>query len=118
MVNFPVIELVDRLTIARLKFEKTQANAAELEFYEAQARNINLEKISQEIQQLKEIHNEIWQLEYLIKTGCEDQIPLEEIGRRAITIRNWNNKRIKLKNLMASMLGDPVQEIKSDHLSQ
>ena len=29
-IHFPIIELVDRLAIARLKFEKTQANSAEL----------------------------------------------------------------------------------------
>ena len=32
-IIFPVIELVDRYSIAKLKFDKTGANAAELEFY-------------------------------------------------------------------------------------
>ena len=117
-IHFPIIELVDRLAIARLKFKKTQANSVELEFYEQQMQELDLEIISTQIQQLIEIHNEIWQLEYLLKTGCEDQLPLEEIGRRAIAVRNWNNKRVQLKNLMAEMLHDPVREIKHNHLSQ
>jgi hypothetical protein len=79
---------------------------------------MDLEKIQSEIQQLQHIHAEIWQLEWLIKTGHEDQLSLEEIGRRAIAVRDWNKKRIAVKNRMAELLNDPVQEIKQDHLSQ
>ena len=39
-------------------------------------------------------------------------------GRRAILIRNWNNKRIAIKNSLAEILNCPVREIKQDHLSE
>jgi len=42
---------------------------------------------------------------------------LEEIGRRAIAIRDWNNKRLVLKNSAAELLKCDVREIKKDHLS-
>lgn len=115
---FPIIELVDRLSIAELKFEKTQANQAELDFYQAQVKTLNLDCVAAQKAQLDQIHRSIWELEYLIKTGQEQKLSLEEIGRRALAIRNLNKIRIQLKNEMAQILGDCVQEIKKDHASE
>ena len=115
---FPVIELVDRLAIAEVKFQRTQANHEELLWYQDQARRIDLDKIATEYQQLKHIHDQIWNLEAELKTGREAELSLEEIGRRAIAIRDHNNKRIALKNSMAAKLDCPVREIKKDHLSE
>jgi hypothetical protein len=106
---FPIIELVDRYCIARLKFAKTSKNQEELVFYQHQL---------QELESLYQIHNEIWSLEKELKSGMEHQLTLEEIGRRAIEIRDWNHKRIHLKNIMADKLGQShLHEIKHDHLS-
>jgi hypothetical protein len=115
---FPVIELVDRLSIAEIKFEKTQANAEELEWYQVQAKNYNLEIVQAELAELKQIHLQIWELEKELKSGTEQNIPLEEIGQRAINIRNHNHERIKLKNRMAERLQCHVREIKRDHVSE
>jgi hypothetical protein len=115
---FPVIELIDRLTIAQLKYEKTQANKEELDFYTKQVESYNLTFVMMEVIQLYNIHLQIWDLESLLKSGRESELPLEEIGRRAIEIRNLNNKRIILKNTIAEKLGCPVREIKQDHLSE
>lgn len=117
-VTFPIVELIDRLTIARLKFEITKENKVELDYYESQANKFDLSVVQKYIHELTEIHREIWKLEYLLKSGHEDQLPLEEIGRRAIEIRNINKKRIGLKNIIAEKLNDDVREIKKDHLSQ
>jgi hypothetical protein len=115
---FPIIELVDRLAIAEVKFKRTKANEEELLWYMNQALRIDLSEIVTEYEQLKEIHNEIWELEGLLKTGREAELSLEEIGRRAIAIRDHNNKRVTLKNIMAEKLNCPVREIKKDHLSE
>lgn len=115
---FPIIELVDRLAIAEIKFKRTKANEEELLWYMNQAIRIDLSLIVEEYEQLKEIHNEIWELEGLLKTGRESELSLEEIGRRAIAIRDHNNKRVALKNAMAEKLNCPVREIKKDHLSE
>ena len=115
---FPVIELVDRYAIAQLKFYKTNgANAEELGFYQQQLLTHDLESISQELNALYEVHANIWSLEAELKAGRESELSLEEIGRRAICIRDFNNKRIRLKNSMADKLGCSVKEIKQDHLS-
>lgn len=125
MEFLPVLELIDRLCIARVKFERTKGgNQAELDWYE--------DKYQQLIQQLNEqqrgtldhniaeittIHNKIWDLEWQLKSGVEHLLPMDEIGRRAIAIRDWNNRRISYKNSIAELFGATVREIKTDHLS-
>ena len=119
MIIFPIIELVDRLAIAEVKSKRTNgANEEELLWYMNQALSIDIELIVDEYEQLKTIHNKIWELESLLKTGREAELPLEEIGRRAIAIRDHNNKRVALKNAMAEKLKCSVREIKQDHLSE
>jgi len=115
---FPIIELVDRLAIAEVKFKRTKANEEELLWYMNEAIRIDLTEIVDEYEDLKRIHDEIWELEAELKTGKEAELSLEEIGRRAIAIRDHNNKRVKLKNAMAEKLGCQVKEIKKDHLSE
>lgn len=115
---FPIIELVDRLAIAEVKFKRTKANEEELLWYMNQAMRIDLTLIVDEYENLKTIHDEIWELEALLKTGRESELSLEEIGRRAIAIRDHNNKRVALKNIIAEKLNCSVREIKRDHLSE
>jgi len=116
--QFPVIELVDRYAIARLKFDRTQANQEELDFYTQQMSQYDSAVIQQHLDELYSIHECIWNLESELKSGREAELSLEEIGRRAIQIRDYNNQRIALKNQMAQTLGCQVREIKKDHLSE
>jgi len=117
-MKFPVIELVDRLAIAEIKWQRTQANREELDWYQQQMMQFDTSLIAKNMQQLQDIHNSIWELEKELKSGQEHNFSLEEIGRRAIEIRNFNNKRIKLKNQMAEILNCPVREIKKEHASE
>lgn len=116
---FPVIELLDRLAVAEVKFSRTNgANQLELAWYQDQAAKFDLNLVAQLYQDLLQIHNTIWDLEGLLKTGREQELGLDEIGRRAIAIRDHNNKRIAIKNAMAAQLECPVREIKREHLSE
>ena len=117
--EFPVIELVDRYTIARVKYEKTAgANAAELAFYTKQIAKLDQNLIKDELEQLESIHRQIWNLEDDFKKCRVDVVDLAEIGRRALEIRDINNHRVQYKNIMAEKLGDTVREIKKDHTSE
>jgi len=119
MIQFPVIELMDRLAIADVKFKRTGgANAEELTWYMNQAIKHDIEKIEDLYMNLVAVHDTIWSLEAELKTGREAELPLEEIGRRAIAIRDHNNERIRIKNAIAERLECPVREIKQDHLSE
>jgi hypothetical protein len=116
--SFPVIELFDRLAVAQVKWEKTHNNHAELAWYQSQMVNYNFETVQDLFDQLKQAHYDIWSLEAELKSGREHEVPLEELGRRAIAIRNVNNRRIAIKNQIAQVLDCPVREIKKDHLSE
>ena len=115
---FPIIELADRLAIAEVKFDRTGANQTELDWYTEQFAVYNSNLIRAQIDALKVIHNNIWDLEWQLKVGREKELPLEEIGRRAIAIRDHNNQRIAIKNALAEQLNCKVREIKKDHLSE
>lgn len=117
-VMFPVVELLDRLIISKIKIEKNIDSQLEFDFYNSQAQKFNLELVKPHMEKMEKIHKEIWNLESHLKNGAEAQISLDEIGRRAIAIRDLNNQRIKLKNAMAEILNCPIREIKKDHLSE
>lgn len=125
MQFLPELELIDRLCIARVKFERTSGgNQDELDWYEARYQELiadlqpdQLAQLQNDIAEITKIHNKIWDLEWQLKSGVEHLLELDEIGRRAIAIRDWNNRRITYKNSIAELFGLKLREIKTDHLS-
>ena len=125
MEFLPVLELIDRLCIARVKHERTTgANQDELDWYEDKYRQLVLTldhdqrgTLDHNISEITVIHNRIWDLEWQLKSGVEHLLTMDEIGRRAIAIRDWNNRRITYKNSIAELFGLKMREIKTDHLS-
>ena len=113
MYKFPVIELVDRYCIAKLKFAKLGNNKEELDFYTEQLHNIDFELIQEELDQLYKVHAEVWDLEDDFKKFRVEHIyDLAEVGRRALHVRDVMHQRYDLKNRMADKLNDPVKEMK------
>lgn len=125
MQFLPELELIDRLCIARVKYERTTGgNQDELDWYEDRYQELikiltpdQFYQLNADIEEITKIHNQIWNLEWELKSGVEHLLPLDEIGRRAIAIRDWNNKRITYKNSIAALFGLKLREIKTDHLS-
>lgn len=66
---------------------------------------------------LHNIHRDIWSLEYDIRMGKEGVLGLEEVGRRAIAIRELNAKRIAIKNRIDAEYGT-MKEVKFEHASE
>jgi hypothetical protein len=58
----------------------------------------------------------IWDLEHAVRNASEGSIPLAEVGRRAIMIRNTNRTRIESKNILDKYIGAVEEKIK--HLSE
>jgi hypothetical protein len=117
-MKFPVIEIVDRYTIAVVKHEKTNgANQEELYFYLEQMKEANINPSDVKVIELIEHHRYVWSLEDDFKKAKIDALPLEEIGRRALYIRDIGYRRVDLKNALAEMVDDPVREIKQDHIT-
>jgi hypothetical protein len=125
MQFLPELELIDRLCIARVKFERTTGgNQAELDWYEARYQELlarltesQQKTLDHNIAEITRIHNQIWDLEWQLKSGVEHLLSMAEIGQRAIAIRDWNNRRITYKNSIAELFGLELREIKTDHLS-
>ena len=117
-MKFPVIEIVDRYAIAVVKHGKTNgANQEELKFYLDQINEIKIDLSDPKLLELIEHHRYVWSLEDDFKKAKIDNLPLEEIGRRALYIRDIGYRRVDLKNDFAKILGDPVREIKQDHVT-
>lgn len=57
----------------------------------------------------------IWDLEHSVRNAAEGSIPLSEVGRRAIMIRNTNKTRIESKNILDKYM---FVEEKIKHLSE
>jgi hypothetical protein len=118
-MKFPVIEIVDRYAIAVVKYRKTNgANRDELEFYTAQIVELDLDPNNPKLVELIDHHEYVWNLEDDFKKCRIDDLPLDEIGRRALHIRDVGFKRVELKNALAESLDDPVREIKQDHITE
>jgi hypothetical protein len=117
-MKFPVIEIVDRYAIAVVKHEKTNgANQEELDFYTVQINQIGIALTDYNLIELIEHHRYVWSLEDDFKKAKIDALPLEEIGRRALYIRDIGYRRVDLKNALAESVGDSVREIKQDHVT-
>lgn len=114
MYKFPVIELVDRYCIAKLKFAKIGTNKEELDFYTDQLHDIDFELISEELDKLYDVHARVWELEDDFKKyRVEKMFDLAEVGRRALKCRDIMEERYVLKNVIADKLNDPVKECKN-----
>ena len=115
MIRMPVSEIADRYSICLLKSERTSENMKdELDLYEKELREYN-GNIFHFVDQLHEINGEIWQLESDIRKGREKELGLEEVGRRAILIREWNKKRVAIKNQMVDFFSEGFKDIKVNH---
>lgn len=113
----PISEIADRYSIAILKKERAQANN-DIEIEEL-GKEISLyEGIENFIEKLIEINGKIWDLESDIRKGKEEELGLEEVGRRAIKIREFNKIRIGYKNEMVKKYGEGFEDIKMNHASE
>lgn len=61
---------------------------------------------------------DIWHLEHSVRNAAEGSIPLHEVGRRAIMIRNTNKIRVQYKNVLDSKHEHGIVEEKIKHLSE
>lgn len=65
-----------------------------------------------------EANGNIWTLESDIRQGKEGELGLEEVGRRALAIRDLNAGRIKVKNELNEHFKEGFIELKVNHASE
>lgn len=110
-------DLADRYSILKLKTERTDANCKE-ELNAILQEIKDNSQLTSFIDRLYEVNGQIWDLESDIRKGKEGILGLEEVGRRAIAIRNFNNKRVSIKNEINTLFKTGYTEIKVDHASE
>lgn len=116
MMKMPVSEIVDRLSIAILKHERTDNDMKdEIRSYMEQIVSYN---VIDYLDKLVEVNGKIWDLEAEIRAGKEGELGLEEVGRRAIAIRELNKIRVGYKNEMVEIFQEGFKDIKVNHASE
>ena len=122
-MEMPLADVIDRLVIVKLKMEriKTEDKKEEYNYYKNALKDYEDKgiKIKQGwIDQLYNANAKIWDLEYDIRKGKEGELGLEEVGRRAIKIREINKIRISIKNEIVDALGIGFKDVKMNHASE
>jgi thermostable 8-oxoguanine DNA glycosylase len=117
-------EIIDRLTIIKLKIEKLKDPLLKKEFEELKEA---LEKFKQEntkikdewITELYEINKEVWGL--LKKINDErnkEKLDYERFGELYLEIEKMNRRRAETKNKIVEETGKGFKEIKKNHPSE
>lgn len=120
-----ISDIMDRMSILQLKEERLALiliEAADYRaFYQRYTEGVDVGvqgKLDALLTSLYVINGKIWDLEAAIRQGKEGILGLEEVGRRALAIRDFNGERIRLKNEITELVGEKYKEIKIDHASQ
>jgi len=112
----PPAEIIDRYSILILKKRYTNEVDKEYRLYKkAYGKLLKKGILPFYLSALMEINEKIWQLESDIRREAE--LPLEEIGRRTLKIRDYNKERIRYKNIITEDFGG-FKEIKINHRSE
>ena len=112
-------DIVDRWTIAYLKFYRGKIDTtAEINEYVDYCKMYDQKLIYSSFEALLKHNGDIWLLESDIRLGKEKELGLEEIGRRALQIRDHNKLRIDAKNKLNLHFKEGFIETKVNHASE
>lgn len=116
-------DIIDRASIAYLKSKRigdADSNKEWLIFLgglsELEEKFADKLDVSKYFDKILAINTKIWDLESAIRKGKLDN-NIMEVGRRAIEIREWNGKRIEVKNKFNKLTNAGTAEQKKDHIS-
>ena len=117
-MKMPLSEILDRYTITKLKSERTNEDVSEeLKTYKAEIENpIYSEKSNQIISfidRLYGINGQLWDTEKDIRNGVD--MPLKEVGRLALKVRDLNCKRNEIKAEVVDVFAEGFKEIKINY---
>jgi len=113
-------DIIDRGSIAKLKSERIsvmeewEAFSVEIEILEENYPELPIKNLFDLIYKINAM---IWDLEADMRQGKLDGA-LSEVGRRAIAIREHNNLRVQVKNIINSLTKQGFQDIKKAHISE
>ena len=114
----PLSEILDRYTITKLKSERTNEDVSnELRTYKREIDHPDYAEKSSQIEsfidRLFEINAALWDTEGDIRNGVD--MPLEEIGRLALKVRDLNCLRNEIKAEVVDTFSEGFKEIKINY---
>ena len=108
----PLSEIIDRYTITLLKSERTDEDVSEeLAAYKKELPDNGISQTF--IDRMYEINGKIWETEADIRKGVD--IPLDEVGRLAIKVRELNQIRNGIKGEIVDEFAEGFKEIKVNY---
>ena len=111
-MNMPLSEIIDRYTITLLKSQRTDEDVSEeLNAYKKEIPNGK--SIDVFIDRMYEINGKIWDTEGDIRRGVD--MPLEEVGRLALIVRDLNQIRNGIKGEIVDEFAEGFKEIKVNY---
>lgn len=127
-MRYPLDELIDKRSIIQLKIERIPDRKTELsgeyEDYTGAILEYEKENIASPMEvvewheKLYKVNGQIWDLEADIRAGKEGELGLEEVGKRALAIRNLNSERILVKRNIVIRTGIGYKDVKDNHASE
>ena len=112
-MKMPISEIIDRFTITKLKSERTDEDVSkELSVYQLELEKYNVD-LSNFIKRMYDINMQIWDTESDIRKGTN--LPLEEIGRLALKVRDLNCIRNGIKAEIVDAFSEGFKEIKINY---
>ncbi len=118
IIPTPLSEVADRFTIAKLKLERLpdsesprEERQRQVDYYDA-GLLWGVESFVILVEQLYAINGLMWDAEFAIRQGQDEGLGLEEIGRRALHIRDLNKQRMAIKNEIVEKTGDGFVDCK------
>ena len=117
-MKMPLSEILDRYTITKLKSERTNEDVSdELRTYKKEIDNPDYVErsnhIASFIDRLYRINGQLWDTEKDIRSGVD--MPLEEVGRLALKVRDLNCKRNEIKAEIVDAFAEGFKEIKINY---
>ena len=111
-MKMPTSEIIDRYTITLLKSERTEEDVSEeLEAYKKELPDTDIAQNF--IDRMYEINGKLWDTEGDIRRGVD--MPLEEVGRLAIKVRELNQIRNGIKGEIVDEFAEGFKEIKVNY---
>ena len=117
-MKMPLSEILDRYTITKLKSERTNEDVSdELRTYKREIDNPDYVERSNQIvsfiDRLYGINGQLWDTEKDIRNGVD--MPLEEVGRLALKVRDLNCERNEIKAEIVDAFAEGFKEIKINY---
>lgn len=129
-MRYPLDELLDKRSIIQLKIERIDDSEdrkrliREFSDYTFAISDYINEKVCTR-EQVEEWHNKLydangstWDLESKIRKGQIGDLSLEEVGKTAISIRESNGVRVRIKSNIVEKVGIGYKDIKINHASE